>query len=243
MTASGGPAADASGLLAEAMTLMDGLQFDSTRGGVAKSDRLFVSIVPDWQDDNRQSFRASLTCTATWHRNVDWQLLRVSIRPQTTSGFFVQHLLPLTGNGAALFEDLAPGEYRLRCYGRLVRFKAPAAEDSDRVELGVAMDESDADRPTADAFLQRDSFDGAVTVLIGSDGGMVTIEFASHEDALAGKTLEYCVANADSGEVYADAATTTFGPAGADDDFKVRTPPARLSFSASDNVEVSYRIL
>ncbi len=250
MTTSNSKPVEGEDILRDAVKLLDGLAFDSTRGGIARNEQLFISVTPDWQDDTRQRFQAAVTCHATWHREVSWQLLRLSARPKDTSGFFVQHVLPLSNNGGAIFDDLEPGSYVLRAYSNLVRFTTPQTatsgsrhEDVSKIGAGVAMDFGTSNVTLATTLAKGVSQSGDVSVIIGSRGASITIKFATNDDQLAGKSLEFCVANPDTKEIYSDANTVTFSSSPADGEFRYRTPPVELGFSAGDEVEVSYRVL
>lgn len=236
--------------LKEAMELLDGLEFDAIRGGNARSEKLFLSIVPDWEDDARGKFRATLVCQAMGHRNVDWQLMRVSVRPQSTTGFFVQHVLPLSPAGQAMFEGLEPGTYVLRAYCRLVQFRtsqpgkaARSRLDETEIAQGVAMDEETSARPTTDSVTQSAADTDAIVVLIGSRDKFITLEFVTNDEELGGRSLEFCVANPETKQIYLDEQLATFESAPSNGEYRFRTSPIELSFSAGDEVEVSYRII
>ena len=234
--------------LKEAMELLGGLEFDAVGGGTARTEQLFVSVIPDWEDDARQTFRAMLTCQALWHRKTDWQQMRVSARPQSTSGFFVQHVLPLDANGTATFRGLDAGTYVLKAYCHLVEFTTPqpAASDQDRSNVtelsrGVAMDNDPNSGLPPDSVAHGAAANEEIEVLVASRKGFVTLEFATNRDDLAGKSLEFCVVNPANNEIYLDEQVAVFGTAPTGGRF--RTNPIELSLSPGDDVEVSYRII
>lgn len=237
-------------VLKEAMKLLDGLEFDSVRGGTARTENLFLSVVPDWEDGSRQTFRAALKCQAMWHREVDWQLMRVSARPKESSGFFVQHVLPLSTDGHATFEGLDAGTYSLRAYCRLVQFSTPepgkaveSPRDVTRLASGVAMDSDSSAKGETEPLTSSEAETDEIVVLIGSRDKFVTLEFVTDEEKFAGKSLEFCIANPQTKEVYLDAQVAVFGTSPVEGEYQFRTGPIELSFSAGDDVDVSYRIL
>lgn len=237
-------------VLKEAMELLNGLTFDAVRGGTARTESLFISILPDWEDDGRETFRASLSCQAMWHRKVDWRLLRVSVRPAKTSGFFVQHVLPLSTSGSATFEGLEAGTYTLRAYSHLVNFTAPQPggevrelRDATQIPLGVAMDEDGSEKPGAEPITRRESVTDEIEVLISTKDRFISFEFATKEEEYAGRSFEFCVANPQTKELYLDAQLAVFGTTPAEGEDEFRTSPIELSFSSGDDVEVSGRIV
>lgn len=248
MTKSNSKITEGEDVLRDAAKLLDDLEFDSIRGGIARNEQIFISVTPDWHDDTRQFFQAAVTCHATWHREVSWQLLRISARPKDTSGFFVQHVLPLSDRGIAIFEDLAPGSYVLRAYSNLVRFTTPQAgvaghDDITSIGTGVAMGEDPSNEPEARPLIRGESQNDEITILVSNRKASVSIEFATNDDQLAGKSLEFCASNPETREIYADAVAVAFSRSAAEGEFRYQTPPVELSFSAGDDVEVSYRVL
>ena len=237
-------------VLKEAMELLNGLEFDAVNGGTARTERLFVSVIPDWEDDSRRTFRATLTCQAMWHRKVDWNLMRVSVRPQSPSGFFVQHVLPLSAEGSATFENLDAGTYVLKAYCHLVQFTTPkpgevehGRDSSTELVHGVAMDRDPSSEASSGSTISSSSLIDDIVVLRGSTGRATTLEFATNNDELADKTLEFCVADPDTNEIYLGEQTAVFNTTPADGEYRFRTGPIELSFSSGDDVALSYRIL
>ena len=237
-------------ILRATMELVDGLEFDGIDGGLARTEQLFISVRPDHEDDPRQAFDATLTCQAMWHQKVDWQLLRVSVRPKNPGGFFVQHVLPLTANGTATFRSLEPGTYLVKAYSHLINFTAPKFESSNRepedvteLALGVAMGR-DGESQTPDGGLIRSDGDfNEIHVLRGTRDSFVTLEFASNNDELDGKTMEFCITNPNTHEIYLDAQTTVFEPLPQEAPYRYKTQPIEISLSPDDEIEVSYRLV
>ena len=233
----------------ETLQLLKDLKFDAVRGGVARTASVSVSVVPEWEQGDGDTFQARLTCQETWHQKVDWSAMRVSVRPEHPAGFFVQHMLPVSVNGHATFEGLERGTYVLRGYCRLAQFTAPAQERSDadrdqttELASGVAMDGSSPVATDDETLASSDSGADEIAVLISRRGKLVAIEFATNSDEMSGKSVEFFATDPTSNEVYLDGQVAVFGEAIVDGDFKYKTNMTELSFGAGVDVEVSYRV-
>ena len=236
-------------VLREAMVLIDGLTFDGVRGGIVRNERLFISVVPDWEDDSRKTYKAQVSIQAMWHQKVSWELMRVSARPLQTSGFFVQHVLPLSARGHATFEGLDAGTYELRAYCRLAKFRAPDLDLDDQILnqalSGVAMAADPSTGSDSQPLTRGCSETEDIVVMIGKRKDLVTIEFATNAEHFAGQSIEFYVTNPDTKEIYTEMKSAVFSssPLAGEVEFNFRSNVIELSFEAGEDIEVSYRMI
>lgn len=125
-------AGDSQSLAADAQQLLDNLVFAGDSGALNLSERIYtkVSCAPD--DDDGDLWRVLVTCYVYGSPRVEWDTLRVSLKPndQMSSTVIQQLAPPLNSRGQAEFRRIPPGAYRVRAYLRAPRSAIAAEPES-----------------------------------------------------------------------------------------------------------------